>query len=346
MRFVLLAFLGAWVFSGALAADEDANSVVLDEVFVTGTFPGPGLWRVSHPDHGRILWIIARPPLLPPGMHWQSEEIEQVAAQSQLIVFGDSFGIVPDGKFGIWRMLTLAPSMLGVRKNPNGERLQELLPPESYARWREQKLRILGNDRGIEKWRPMFAGEKLRQKAVKAFNEAEIVKDPHDAEPVPLWTKLTRIAKEKGIRTASSTVTVKIPPKEMRMTVKRFAAGSVNDLECFDQTVYFVAALADVQSIRARARAWAIGDLETLRRIPSLPSFQNTCTAAILQSEAAAPYWRGDLQERLSASWLKTIEESLDVNDSTLAVLPIDELLSSTGRLADLRNKGYVVQEP
>jgi hypothetical protein len=329
------------VANQATAADEAPEAALLEEVVVTGTFPGPGLWKVTHADAdhsvSHTLWLAAQPPLLPQGMHWKSEEVEQVAAQAQLIVFDGSLSITVDGPIGMLRALTLVPSVLRARKNPNGERLEQLLSPALYDRWHTQKLRVLGRDRGVEKLRPMFAAEALRDEALKQFK---------GSAATTLHATLRRIAKEKGIRTTAPAIWIKIPAKEMRGAVKRFSAQPLNDRECFSQIVEFVAALADDEEIHTRAKAWAIGDLDTLHGLAAPPAPRAACNAALLSSEAAAPYTPADPEGQLRMQWLETVEESLRENENTLATLPLHELLSAAGRLNDLREKGYSIEEP
>jgi len=322
--------------------DDSLSSSTLAEVLVTGEYPGPGLWKVTHPENGHVLWLMGEPQLLPLEMKWRSRDIEQVAAQSQLIVLGSGFSIGFDGKVGVLRLLSVAPSILSARKNPNGERLEELVPADIYARWQVQKARVLGRDHSIEKWRPMFAADTLHEEAIKSYLGTKSVTFPSAG----LWSVLRRIAKEHGIKFAYPSVNIKIPPKDLRPALKRFSKHSLDDLECFANTVAFVEALADVERINIRATAWATGDLATLRRMPPLPRFQEACDAALVSSEAAAPYNVGNIAERLRTAWMSEVEASVAVNASTLALLPTDELLADDGRLADLRKKGYVVDEP
>jgi hypothetical protein len=48
-----------------LAAQEDAAP--LEEIVITGEFPGPGLWKVTRPGDaaGNTLWIVGDPWALP-----------------------------------------------------------------------------------------------------------------------------------------------------------------------------------------------------------------------------------------------------------------------------------------
>jgi hypothetical protein len=121
----------------------------MEEVVVTGEFAGPGMWRVTHPDHpGHTLWIVGEPPLLPHGMYFRSQKVAQVASQSQEILSRVGISLKPDEKIGMFRMLTLVPAAMKLRKNPDKATLQELLAPDLYARWLVQKKLYLGRGSG------------------------------------------------------------------------------------------------------------------------------------------------------------------------------------------------------
>ena len=68
------------VWAQAPAATEPTEA--LDEVVVSGEYPGPGLWKITRADatDGHVLWIVGEPPPLPRRMKWKSKDIEAVAA--------------------------------------------------------------------------------------------------------------------------------------------------------------------------------------------------------------------------------------------------------------------------
>src|ERR1041384_4009307 len=145
-----------------------AADAPMAEVVVTGEFAGPGMWQVTHPDHpGHTLWIVGEPPLLPQGMRFRSQRGTHVASQSQEILMQPGLQLKPDEKVGVFRTLTLVPAAMKLRKNPDKATLQDLLPPDIYARWLVQKKRYLGRDSGVEKMRPFLAAEKLREAAIE-----------------------------------------------------------------------------------------------------------------------------------------------------------------------------------
>ena len=96
-------------------------------VVVTGEQPGPGLWLVRKGGHD--LWILGTLNPLPAGMRWQSKQVEQVIANAQEVIRAPRVSF--DVKVGFFRGLTLLPSMLGARKNPDGKTLQQVVSPES-----------------------------------------------------------------------------------------------------------------------------------------------------------------------------------------------------------------------
>jgi uncharacterized protein YbaP (TraB family) len=130
--------------------DLPQEAVEIEEVLVTGEQPGPGLWKVTHPGTGNahVLWILGTYGPLPKKMRWRSTELEETLAASQEVIAPPSMRADVGGPLG---GITLLPSLVGLRKNPNGERLQEVLPPDLYARWLPLKQRYLGGDDDAEK---------------------------------------------------------------------------------------------------------------------------------------------------------------------------------------------------
>ena len=119
-----------------------------ETVIVTGDQPGPGLWLVRKGNHD--LWILGTLNPLPAKMQWQSRQVEDVIANAQEVIRPPMVSF--DVKAGFFKKLSLLPSMLGARKNPDGKTLEQLVSPQSYARWKALKARYIGSDGGVEKW--------------------------------------------------------------------------------------------------------------------------------------------------------------------------------------------------
>src|SRR5262245_22123944 len=84
----------------------------LEEIVVSGEYAGPGMWKVTHPDHaGHELWIVGEPPPLPKRLSWRSEKVERVLLQSQEVLRQSDVELKPDEEIGFFKALTLWPSL-------------------------------------------------------------------------------------------------------------------------------------------------------------------------------------------------------------------------------------------
>jgi hypothetical protein len=66
----------------------------------------------------------------------------------------------------------------------------------------------------------------------------------------------------------------------------------------------------------------------------------------VVNSSLAQARGLADLPERATAAWLEAADATLARNASTLAVLSLERILAPDGYLAQLKARGYVVQEP
>jgi hypothetical protein len=311
----------------------------LEEILVTGEFPGPGMWKVTRAGDpaGNVLWIVADPPPLPKRMEWKSRDVEAVALSAQEILRDAAVNMQPDEKIGFLRGMTLMPAALEARRNPEGAKLEDLLPPDLYARWLVQKRRYLGRESGVESWRPLFAAARLRK---EAFQKLKL----RDGGVV--WDVIGGLARKHRIKVNSPTLKFTFKRSEVRSKLKEFSRESLADTECFATTLELTEALADRATQDARARAWATADLETLTRLPPLPSPNLPCAMAVLGSQVARELIPADIREQVIASWLNAAQKSLAANRTTFAIVPFAKLTRPDGYLARLREKGYLIEAP
>ena len=208
----------------------------LEEIIVTGEFAGPGMWQVTHPDHpGHTLWIVGEPPLLPQGMRFRSQQVARVASQSQEILMRAGFTLKPDEKVGVFRMLTLVPAAMKLRKNPDKATLQELIPPDIYARWLVQKKLYLGRDSGVEKMRPFLVAEKLHDAAIKELQLGY----------GGSWGEVWEVVNRKKIPVTNPTLEFTFKTDNLRGQIKAFSRQKLADEECFARTVELTEALSN-----------------------------------------------------------------------------------------------------
>lgn len=300
----------------------------LPAVVVTGVQPGPGLWRVSKGEH--VMWVLGTLSPLPQGMQWRSQELEQVIGESQQVLLQPSLKFKAD--VGFFGKLFLLPTAYSARKNDNGATLQQILPPPVYARWEVLKQRYIGRDHGIERWRPIFAGQELYQKALKAngLSRTGGVQNTIDA-----------LLKRDGDKPVSTSYQVVI--ENPRAALKAFKAAGPRDVTCFIRTLDSIE--QDLPAMKARANAWATGDLQALQALPDSDR-RDACTAALADAGFAHALGLDDLPVRLRATWLAAARTALQTNTETLAILPMSELLKPDGYLAALKAEGYSVEAP
>lgn len=308
----------------------EPEAALTPSILVVGQRPGPALWKVSKDDH--VLWIFASYGPLPKKMDWRSQQLETVLASSQELL-GTPGTAISVGWSNSLNMITALPFLAGVKKNVDGGRLQDQVPADVYARWTVLKQRYLGTDAQVEELRPMFAAQTLSQRALDVAGM-----DGGGA----VTTRIYELGKNWKIPITETSV--KVALENPRETLRDFKKSRLDDVACFTQTIDRLE--KDLETMRRRANAWAMGDLPTLRKL-DFPDEKIACNAAVVDSQ-----WlknvkgAADMRKQVKAAWIAAAEKSLAKNRSTLAVLSMSELTSPDGMLAVLRARGYQIEEP
>lgn len=316
------------VSSPAPAPPSTSAVTNLEAVTVSGIQPGPGLWKVSKGDH--VMWVLGTLSPLPDHMQWKTDEVEQTIASSQEVLGPPSVALKPKTNF--FGKLFLLPSLIGARKNPDGQTLQQVVPAPDYARWQVLKQQYIGSDSSVEGWRPIFAAVELYDKAVKrhGLTPSGGVKDT-----------VRDLAKKHGVKFITARYTVMVD--EPRTAVKTFKSSPMDDRECFGRTLDTVE--RDMGRITERANAWATGDIEMLRGLP-MNDQREACISAITEAGFAKQLGFNDVRQKAQAVWVDAAQQALDANAQTFAMLPMEDVLSPKGLIAQLKAKGYQVEAP
>lgn len=307
----------------------DADGVRLEEtVVVVGEQPGPGMWIVR--KDGNDLYLLGTLSPLPARMQWQTRQVDAVLAKAQEVI--RLRGVALDVKVGFFRGMLLLPKLLGARKSPDGKHLRDLVTPESYARWLTLKARYIGSDSGVERWRPLFAAQELYTEAMKkaGLSTRDLV-----------WPVV-----ETGIKAHHPVVTVVSEPiviTDPKPLLVEWSKTTLDDLACFNDTLAHIE--TDLGAMRARANAWATGDMAALRVLP--PAYRwEACSAAISEAGIGKRLGFGEVQYRIDAKWLAAAETALGRNAVSFAPVPLGRLLGANGYLARLQAKGYTIIPP
>jgi uncharacterized protein YbaP (TraB family) len=308
----------AQVNSAAAAVTPDSSVI---EVEVTGERPGPSMWKVSKGNH--VLWIMGTLEPLPKRMTWRSKAVEEVLAQSQEVLpsrptFGFSWNpIVALRLYWQWR---------GIQKNPDHATLAATLPPGLYARFSALRNKYAPRDTQMENLRPMLAALRLFEKGIDASG----LSFHHEVQNAVL-----KLAQQRHVKPHKMSLAVE-QPRDLLKEIGEIPAQA--QIGCLETTVARLE--SDLTAMRARADAWAVGDVDALRKLP-LPEQQAACLATLSKSARFR-----DLNAKTSMAWMQGAEEALTTNASTLALKPIYELLGSGGILEHFRALGYVVEGP
>jgi len=307
----------------------------IETLMVVGEQPGPGMWKVSKGDN--VLWIIGTQSPVMQKMRWRSRGIKNLVAQAQEVLPPPSVN-VSISQIGYFRALTLLPSAMEARKNPKDAMLKDIVPPDLYPRWlvlRDKYVDEYNTDdesKDIERWRPMFAAFELYSKAIKKSGMTT---------QSPVWPVVEAAAKANKVKIQKMVVEPKI--NDVRGALKELRASSFADMECFSKTIERIE--TDLTAMRQRANAWATGDVEVLRKLPTSDQ-RAACESAIRSAGFVKTLGVADITQIMENTWLAAAEAALAKNSVTVAVLPIRELLIDNGYLAKLRAKGYSVLEP
>lgn len=345
MREVML----AWVMGAMLAVPVHAQQApelqpavtpapaMLDDgirteatVVVTGEQPGPGLWLVR--KGGNELYILGTLRPLAANMQLASSGIDAVISRSQEVIRPPSLSVGLGSDVSKFRLLLLAPSLIGIRNNPDRKTLRDVLPPAMYVRWQAFKQRFLPDNDKAEKMRPMFAANELYGAAIKRSGMSN--KDPSAA--------VVTAAIEKH-HPAVSLVKLELKIKDPKAVVKQMKTARFDDLACMERTLDRLG--VDMEVLRLRANAWATGDIATLRSNP-VPSHYRACLNAVTESAIGQQVGMGDSEARVRTMWLAKAEQALARNTTTFAILDMSEMLEPGGYLEALRARGYQVLAP
>ncbi len=312
----------------AWAQTEPTPAVVVapEAVLVVGQRPGPGMWKISKGDN--VLWVFATYSPLPAKMQWRSQQVESIISKSQLYLSPPTLG----ASVGLLGGLKMLAHVVGMRKNPGGAMLRDVVSPEVYARWRVLKEKYGVSD-AAESERPVFAAETLYRAGLKhaglATND-EVSKS------------IEALIAQNNVKVMASHVQLDVP--HPGKTLKEFKQGAVNDADCFKATIERLE--TDINVMRERANAWSKGDLAEIRKL-SFTDREAACQSAI----ASSPALRDGLdlaagERRVRKLWMEAAEHALANYHTSFAMLKLSNVLRTDYVMTQLQAKGYTVEAP
>jgi uncharacterized protein YbaP (TraB family) len=308
--------------SGA-AEHQPPPAAVLEvpAIVISGQYAGPKLWRVSRDGH--VLWVLGTVAPLPKRMIWQTEDVQRLLRRTQEVIPAwPSVGI----GFHPFTALHLYALWRKAQTNPDHLPLGAVLPPALYARFSALKLRFAPHDRRIEQLRPILAARRLYDEALAASD----LTPKNDIQQTVL-----RLARQEGVAVHRDKLRISDPVDVMRDLTDTPRSA---EIACLQSVVTRLE--TDLGPMQARARAWALGDVALLRRLPHTDN-RATCLEAVSGSARVRALVAAAQQD-----WMAAAQQALSRNRTTLALQSMDRLLGPDGTLETLGRMGYRVEGP
>ena len=278
-----------------------------DPVVVTA--PSPRLWKLVR--GASTVWVLGEIEPMPKGLAWNSAPLARVIRNVDRVL------LPPEGSGGVFEAVrALARSRL-----PGRATLDATLPPTLRARYRAVLTRLARDPDKPRRDKPGWAA---------LFLELDFIRSKGVDVSEPFKT-VGRLAREDHVRVgrvASYTSTgvlgqlVDLPEPEGEAALADAVAGVDFGLD----------------HMAAAGRAWAVGDLKTVRANLS-PA--ETPLAVFLHTAAGREIGARSVDDTAAA-----LRAALDRPGSTLAVLRLAALVQQGGALDRLRSEGVSVTEP
>jgi len=275
--------------------------------------PGPALWHLTRGNSE--VWILGMAGALPKDLDWNKQYLSELLDGTRAILMPPKadIALTDIAWFLIWHG--------GELSLPRGQRLEESLPADLRARFVAVRDAVSDDADDYRTDIPVRAAlrlqQDLREKADLSFGE------PRDT--------IENLAYRKRIAIAP---------------VTRFAAmdavREVLKLTPSQQHACLAQALEDVNwalgHANTAARAWAVGDIKTVKAHYREWRLGNCIMAAVQKFS--------DIDGRNIAEYVSAIDAALDKPGKTIAVIHMGPLLRKGGVLERLQARGIAIEGP
>jgi uncharacterized protein YbaP (TraB family) len=318
-----------WIACAALCAFAEVagaqspsggEHATIEEITVIGRYPGPPLWRVS--SDGHVLYIFGELTPVPKGLDWDPRNAERAIENAEVVIAAPR---VSAPTFNPIRLFRLFRAARRLARNPDGATLDDVLPAELYARYSALRARHLPDDDDEQELRPALA-------ALRLFGAA--LDDTGLTTDSGVGKRIARLMRRSDADEAE--ILIKTEPETVLDELAKVTREA--ELTCFASIMTSIE--TDLDGMKERANAWAIGDVAALERF-DYPDSEGNCLAMLFSAGGLA-----DLRDDLYAQWLREAEDALANHERSFSVLPMRQLVAADGVLAQLAAKGYTVTPP
>jgi uncharacterized protein YbaP (TraB family) len=312
--------LAGAVGSAAAQTPSGAERATIEEITVIGRYPGPPLWRVSSGDH--VLFIFGDLTPVPKGLDWDPRNAERVIENAAVVIGAPR---VSAPTFNPIRLFRLFRAARRLARNPDGATLEDVLPPELYARYEALRARHLPDDDEEQELRPALAALRLFG---AALDDVGLTTDSGVSKT------LGRLMRRSDADEAE--IVIKTEPETVLDELGKVTREA--ELTCFASIMTSLE--TDLDGMKERANAWAVGDVGALERF-DYPDSEGNCLAMLFSAGGLA-----ELRDDLYAQWLREAETALANHERSFSVLPMRQLVAADGVLAELATRGYTITAP
>jgi uncharacterized protein YbaP (TraB family) len=309
-----------WVHGAAAQAQTDEPATI-EEITVIGRYPGPPLWKVTRDD--RTLWIFGELSPVPKGLDWDPRNAERVLDRAGGVIGGPRVSAMTLNPIRVFRLYRSAKRLIRL---PEGTTLAAQMPADLYARYTTLRARYSPKvEDDDEDQRPALAALRLYG---AALDDVGLTTDSDVGKKIA-----RRMRRSPG---EEADVLVETEPETVLDELAKITPEA--ELACFASILTSIE--TDLDGMKERANAWAIGDVAALKRF-DYPDSQGNCLAALFSAPGFV-----ELRDELYSKWLSEAERALATYDTSFSVLPMWELVAADGLLAQLAARGYTVTAP
>jgi uncharacterized protein YbaP (TraB family) len=312
-RSVLIALgLLAGLALPAAAQAPDASEMVPERVVVQAA-PGPAVWHLTRGDSE--VWILGTVGAMPKGLTWNHAYLSDLLSGARAILMPPrpDVGLLE----GAWFLITNGSKL----SLPHGQTLEGGLPDPLKAHFIATRTAIGQKENRYSTDTPIRAAIRLQS-------------DFQD--------KTGLSSREPGATIASLAKSQHVPSAPVSKYEVIDAIKQVLNLSLAQQQVCLGEAVEDVDRMSAHAdiaaRAWAHGDIRTVKANYAQPRLYDCIIAAVQKAS--------DINARNDADYAAAIDAALNKPGKTIAVIGVGPLLRKNGVLERLQAKGIAIDSP
>jgi len=321
----IVALCSAFLVAPSIAQESTSedDQLVQDTIVVEYKFPGPPLWKVTTGENELLIFGVVSP--VPSVFEWDPIRLERALERADLYLKPPEG--LPISRNPI-RLIRATRRLNRIKKLPDNGRLEHILPADLYARYVVVRDTYAEDNEDIDRLTPLYAADAIY---AQALNKSDLVGNGN------IYVQADRLARRSRVERE------RIRPKE-RIDV----LALVNDTQSIPMEEQ-VACLSDtlslleghMESLSSRAEIWADGDVSILVT-DEHPPIPQTCIESLLQSSEQA----SQITQLTNTKWLDAADEALRTHRTTVATLPIAEIIEPDGLVSKLLEKGYEIEGP